>query len=225
MDTTIRPISENDNGMSNNINLNNNVNGIEAITPFNNNQINNPNNIVTPNANLNNSYQKPITNFESNLNNQEMFGNNVAAPQQSQNIYSNTIQPIPETTNYVEQPYQQVNNNILPQNPMSNPYSSINAQNTMNSFMDMGNMQNYNQNNTTIPTPVNQIPTPQPVTPQPIMNGINNNTQMMNQNYGNNMANQQMNQNMPSTEQPGMITNSNIPVNFVFGPQNNNQNM
>lgn len=73
-----------------------------------------------------------------------------------------------------------------------------------------------NANNTTVPQP---IPVPQQVVPQPIMQQQYNGQQMMQPNYQQPM--QGMTQNMQ--EQPSAT--SPLPINFVYGPQNNNQNM
>ena len=73
---------------------------------------------------------------------------------------------------------------------------------------------------TTIPQPVNPttIPTPQPVQPQPIITNMQNSPQIMNgPNY-----NQPMQQ--PSHIE-ATVNQTSQPINFVYGPQNNNQNM
>jgi hypothetical protein len=82
-------------------------------------------------------------------------------------------------------------------------------------------------NTVTIPQPVNPIPVPQPVMPQPIMTNQMQSPEPMRPMPTYNM-NQQVsnlngfvgNQNM---QQPMQAQNS--PINFVYGPQNNNQNM
>lgn len=87
-------------------------------------------------------------------------------------------------------------------------------------------------NNATIPQPVNPVPIPQPVNPQPIMQEQYNQVQAMQ------TPNYTMPQPMPTMAQPiqesqpvgGLQPEQNSQmapqsVNFVFGPQSNNQNM
>ena len=110
-----------------------------------------------------------------------------------------------------EMPIAQPEKN-MPQNINYNMQSIIPQPIENNNFVN-------NLNNTTIPQPVNVIPMPQPVNAQPIMQNTFNNQQMSQPNYGNQM-----------TPQPEMMNQSiqsipNQPINFVYGPQNNNQNM
>ena len=207
MDTTIRPISENNNNnnLSYNEPINNNMNGIRE-------------------QNQNNSYQQqPMSNFGNNINNQEMFGRNIT-PQQNINNYPNLNSSM-QQPNYGQSFPTQTNNFGPQQNPMPNQYPNVNNQNSMNQSMPMGNNNynnnmNFNQNNTTVPTPVNPMQTPQPVRPQSILNGVNNMEQPMGQNFV------PTPKPTPSTPiKPNQTQINGTPVSFVFGPKDNNQNM
>ena len=57
------------------------------------------------------------------------------------------------------------------------------------------------------------------------MPGTYNNQQMMGLTNGNPMTNQQMNQNVRPQPMQNQPLPNGMPVNFVYGPQNNNQNM
>lgn len=122
------------------------------------------------------------------------------------NIISTPIQPMngqPQFEQIAQPMTMQTNNNMM-----------SNSQN--NNF---GINPNFMPNNNMIPQPVNMVTTPQPVKPQSIMNSNGyNQPNMMSQPQSNY---QQSNQNMGQPQQ----TANQLPVNFVFGPQNNNQNM
>ena len=103
---------------------------------------------------------------------------------------------------------------VQPMPEQMQPYN-LPPQNQMQQNNSVGMMPNFTTNSNTIPQPMNSIPTPQPVNPQPIMNSNTyNQPATPEQNY------QQSNPNM-GIGQPA----NQMPVNFVFGPQNNNQNM
>ena len=108
------------------------------------------------------------------------------------------MQPLPSQINVI----QPVTETMMP-----SPVPMVN-----NNFAQTPN---FIPNNVTIPQAVNPIPAPQPINPQSIQN---------NPNQAGNM--QQMNMMQPN---PNMIqpTQNTIPqpINFVYGPQNNNQNM
>ena len=233
------PIDPTQNQMNNNIgmNFNNNLNNttIEPINQMNNleqNQIignfnqqqipvngtiptginiqNNPQPIenVLPNNNQEPMYQplseqtpviapQPIPNFGNNqtpienIYNQNQ-GNNFVNMQQNQ---EQNIIPTPDYNNVQmqeQQPYE--NNNIIGQ-------------------------PTFNQPNTTIPQPINVIPTPQPVNPQPIMQNHTTEQQMLQSNFNNQSI---PNNPIPQTNPQQPV---NQPINFVYGPQGNNQNM
>ena len=106
---------------------------------------------------------------------------------------------------------------------------------------------NYNQNNNnygitntipnqgTLPQPVNPIPVPTPIMPQPIMANQMQRPESMVQMPTHNITQQVPNQNVfignQNPPQPMVQANQQqmstpmAPVNFVYGPQNNNQNM
>ena len=127
-----------------------------------------------------------------------------------------------------------MNNNNMAQNNQGMIMPNINLQPEMNmmpsnNFNNMTPIQpmvqdnnnfvgqsNFNQNNTTIPQPINVIPTPQPISPQPIMQNNMNEQPMMQPNFNNQMF---------QPEQQAQVETMNQPINFVYGPQNNNQNM
>lgn len=93
---------------------------------------------------------------------------------------------------------------------------------------NQGVIPNFIQNNTTIPQPLNPMPTPQPVMSEPIMSSPMmqegyNQPQMMQPNLGQSM--QQQTPNIPIGQPVGSTSTAQTqPVNFVYGPQNN-QNM
>ena len=231
------------NGMINTPNTNNENNlGINNITPLEpistmpvgvNNTMNNPSPIenIIPNNIQEPMYQplseqtpviqpRPVPNFNNfSNNNQEMVTPIENALNQSNpNYISQMGQPNFNQPNIMQDSMQseQVLNPISGFNNMPNPMpASMNNSNI--------NMSNYNQNNTTIPEPVNSVPTPQPVNPQPIMQSMYNNGPVMQPNNFNNPV-PQPNLNQQQTQfPPNQLPNQ--PINFVYGPQNNNPNM
>lgn len=228
------------NNIPNNQNMNNNLNNmnINNMIPtqqmtsmmVNNNEVNNrqPVETIIPNINQESMYRPlqdqqtvvapmPVPNYEnSSNNNPEIVNqmNNLSQPMQP--IYN---QPMPVQDNKNSEPMMNtIPNYNEPVPMMSQPNTNFNN----------GNFSAYNQNNITNPEPINYIPTPQPVNPQPIMPGINNNVQLNQPNFNNQPQTmmQQPNFNQPQPmmpQQPNQINNQ--PVSFVFGPQNNGQNM
>ena len=189
--------------------------------------MNNPSPVenVIPNTNSEPMYQplseqtpiispRPVPNFPNMTNNNpemvipQMDNNNLNT--NNQNVVPPMSQPNynqPVVTQETLVPNQMANYNVP--NQMSQPMN--------NSFT---NVPNYPQSNTTTPEPVNSIQTPQPINPQPIVQGMYNNNQMMPQNYGQTMP--QPSYNQPTVQEQPI---QNQPINFVYGPQNNNQNM
>ena len=141
-------------------------------------------------------------------------------------------QPVPNFSNS----YNQTNVDTV--NPSSNMTQTINNNVVNNIPLESTNQQvvPMQQNTMTIPQPVNPqpIPVPQPVVPEPIMAQPQYNSQpmpiqpnvAMPQNYlqtpiQNTVPQPQVQQQMQ--EPPVNIPQQ--PINFVYGPQNNNQNM
>lgn len=168
------------------------------------NMINNPQPVETliPNIQEAPVYQ-PLSEQKPNIPAQPAynFSNNVntmpmgGTPVVQPTIQETTIEPTPSYN-------QPINPSMLPEN---NTYG-----------MNATPMSNYNQNIATIPTPVSTIQTPQPVNPQHIMPNSYNNVQSIPQPNVEPMSQQAPAQNQTTTPQP---------LNFVFGPQNNNPNM
>lgn len=157
---------------------------------------------------------------------------NFSAMQSPVNNGFNQVQPMPVNNIQPESnPY-----NVIP--PVSQPINGqpemIMPEQVLNQTQIYNNMQPQIQsndnnftgmptNNTTIPQPVNPIPAPKSVMPEPmIIQGNYNQTEAMQQNLG-------------QSQLMGQSGNTNInqpvqnvipqPINFVYGPQNNNQNM
>ena len=165
---------------------------------------------------------QPVPNYSNMSNNRQMmnpinnnFNGNMQNYNQNNGTIPSQVMPTHASVQVNSQPMmanpmnngmnQNYNNQMKPQQPVNNNFN--------------GNMQNYNQNNATIPSPVMPIPAPMPVNPQPIMYNAYNQTQSV----GAPLQNQPL-PNMNSQQQSNNPTPQN-PVNFVFGPQNNNQNM
>ena len=213
---------------------NNNLTQTEPVstTPIgvNTNMMNNPSPIesVVPNINPEPIYQplseqkpvippQPIPNINNIPNNNQRMINPI---EDALNINNQNINLQMGQTTY-NQPVPMTN--PIPSEPIVNQNSNFtNQQNGMSGTMNNNmNMSNYYQNNTTIPEPVNVIPTPQPVNPQPITQGIYNNVPTSGaNNYNQTIPQQNLNQQQSVTQQT-----PNQPINFVYGPQNNNQNM
>lgn len=227
------PIPQVQNGFNQNVMMAQNVNPVVTeptpvpvnIIPTNNiNQMNNPMPVenVVPRVEPEPMYQplseqkpiiapQPIPNFGDPVNNiqQPIIQNN------TQNLQN--VVPTPVST-----PSPQMNANQPMQFNNESMMNNYNIQNNIASTptgIDNSQMiPNMNQN-VTIPQPINNttIPTPQPVMPQPIMTNTYNNTSMMGeQNY---------NQPMPQSHIESTVNQTSQPINFVYGPQNNNQNM
>ena len=105
--------------------------------------------------------------------------------------------------------------NIIP-TPAYNNVQIPPQQQENNNFVGL---QTFNQQNTTIPQPINTIPTPQPVKPQPLMQNNIPEQQIVQPNFNN--------QGMQNGSMPQMVPQQpvNQPINFVYGPQSDNQNM
>ena len=119
-----------------------------------------------------------------------------------------------------------------PPQPMQNPepmdQMPIYNQNTNMQGNNNYGVPNMIPNPVTIPQQVNPIPAPQPVIPQPIMTNQMQSPEPMGHMPIYNMNQQVSNQNpqqpmMQQTQQP--MQTPMAPINFVYGPQNNNQNM
>jgi hypothetical protein len=196
------------------------------VVPTNNmNQMNNPMPVenVVPRVEQESMYQplseqkpiiapQPIPNFNEPSNNggQPVMSN---SPQNIQNIVPTPVLTINNQMN---------NNQMAPMvnEPMMNPIENYNITNNAPQ-MGFANTQMAPSMNqlTTVPQSVNPttIPTPQPVQPQPIMTNAYNNQQMMGvSNY---------NQPSPQSHIEATVNQTAQPINFVYGPQNNNQNM
>ena len=247
-------INQMGNGMINQPNDNQSMGTIPQpmISPLtqqnNNNQMNNPQPVenIAPKEMQEPMYQtldeqkphfapQPIPNFDTikemqsessqMMNNQMPLGNTNIMNQQPM------IQVIPQPTQY--QP--EIQNQTNPQQ-MSNYNQNINMQDNNNYGIP-----NVIPNQGTIPQPVNPIPNPQPVIPQPIMtnqmtnpepmgqmSNYNMNQPLQNQNgfTGNQMRQNMMQQNSQPMNMQQQMQKPISPINFVYGPQNNNnQNM
>ena len=232
------PQQNQNNGMINSSNINNeNHMGINNITPLEptstmpvgvNNTINTPNPIenIIPNNMPEPIYQplseqtpfvqpRPVQTFNNfPNNNQEM----VTPIENTLNQSNPNFIPQMGQSNFNQQNIMQdsmQNESVVNYIPGSN-----NISNSMTPPMNNNNINvpNYNQNNTTTPEVINAVPMPQPVNTQPIMHGMYNNGPLMQPNNFNNPMPQQ-NLNPQQTQLP------NQPINFVYGPQNNNPNM
>ena len=241
-------INQMGNGMNNQQNDNQSMGTIpqpmtSLLTPQNNNNLmNNPQPIenIIPKEVQEPMYQPleeqtphfaphPIPNFETMkeiqsespqmMNNQMPLGNPNMMNQQPM------IQVIPQPTQY--QP--EIQNQTNPQQ-MSNYNQNINMQDNNNYGIP-----NVIPNQGTIPQPVNPIPNPQPVIPQPIMTNPEPMVQMTNYNMnqtlpnpngfvGNQMGQNMMQQNSQPMNMQQPMQKPISPINFVYGPQNNNNN-
>lgn len=228
------PIPQMQNGFNQNMMSSQNVSPVVTeptpvainVMPTNNmNQMNNPMPVenVVPRVEQEPMYQplseqkpiiapQPIPNFSEPANNipQPVIPN---APQSLSNMGQTPVETSLPQMN-VNQPMQ------FNSEPLMNQVPNYNISNNV-SQMGMDNSQmlpNMNQN-ITIPQPINNttIPTPQPVMVQPIMNNINNNPQMMGE--------QSYNQPVQQSHIESTVNQSSQPISFVYGPQNNNQNM
>ena len=173
---------------------------------------------------------QPIPNFEKNneiqyqspqmMNTQMSIGNQNMMNQQP------IIQTIPQQTNM--QPEMQHQDQMM-------QIPNYNQNQNMNGINNYG-IPNIIPNQNVIPQPVSPIPAPQQVIPQPIMTNQMQNPEPMGQQPMYNMNQQVSNQNgyianqniqqQPTIQQnPQQMQMPNSPINFVYGPQNNNQNM
>ena len=154
------------------------------------------------------SEQKPTFNSKTVPNYTQPVNDTLNQMNQSQsNIMlqqENSIQ------NVIPTPIAQMNQNVVEPMNQTMQQNNMPTQYQMQQNNNIGMMPN-NTNNNTIPQPVNSIQTPQPINPQSIMSSNGYNQYGMNQQPSQNIGNQQ-----PTNK---------LPVNFVFGPQNNNQNM
>lgn len=237
-----------DNGLINQMNNNQNSGTIPQSITYggelqnNNNLINNPQPVenIVPEQVQEPMYQpleeqkphftpQPIPSFDTMkeeqnqnlqiMNNQMLLGNQNMMNQQT------VMQAIP-------QPMMQPNTQQM-QNPEPMGQMSIYNQNANTQENNNNGMANMIPNPRTIPQPVNPIPVPQPVIPQPVMTNQMHNPEPMGQMPTYNMNNQVLNQNgfvgNQNSQQPMMQPNPQpapmAPINFVYGPQNNNQNM
>ena len=223
--------------LNNGNNINTNMTPVEPIstTPvsINTNMINNPSPVenIVPNVNPEPMYQplseqkpifspRPIPNYDNTQNNNQEMINPIENSLSSNNL--NVIPPMGQfnfnQTNQTPEPTQpEPTVNPIPN--FNNIQSSMPTPTNNNSM----NIPNYGQNNQTIPEPINVIPTPQPVTPQSIMSNVYNNGPVIQpNNYNQQMPQQTINQ-QQAPAQPNIAANQ--PINFVYGPQSNNQNM
>lgn len=244
-----QPMPEQTNQMNSNMGMNYNMNNNfqTQIQPQTQNITNNQ----IPNNNINNTINQAITQPQP-VQFGPTISEPINIPQAVENIIPNISQesmyqplseqtpvippqPVPDFSsaqgqvnmeNIQEQPQLinpnlNVNNNMIPtplniQTPeaMYNQTLNANYQVPQVENNNFGIVQNYQPNNTTIPQPITNptpIPTPQPVNPQTIMPGTYNQPQPI-QNY-----------NQPVQGQPVQSTPQ--PINFIYGSQNNNQNM
>lgn len=185
---------------------------------------------ITPNTNPEPMYQplseqKPVIpphpvpgiQAPAMINNQELSQSNFNVIDNNQNISNqNNIPNMMPNSGMQQNIMMPPNMNQMP--PYNNSASMPQPMENNNNVIGP----NYNQNNTTIPQPVSPIPIPQPVNPQPIMNTSYNQPSMMPQSYPQPMPN---NNQVAQGNQPPLTTSPKQPVNFVFGPQNNNPNM
>lgn len=230
------------NQMNNNMNLGTNINNLnnQIQQPFNNN-VQVPQNL----GNFNNQNQMvPEQSMQMNFttNNNPIPVENLEPTKKVEPIYQPLseqkpiIAPHPVLTFSTQQNNQSMNilstennQNIAPQVP-SFTYGQATQQSYMqeNQIKEQGNYQiqepqqqtisngnfvntpNFNQSNITIPEPINStIPVPQPIRPQTIAQN----------NYGQEYHAQQMNQPIQQNLQ------QQAPIGFVYGTQQNNQNM
>lgn len=214
----------------------------------NNNQMNNPQPVenIAPKEIQEPMYQpldeqkphfapQPIPNFEAMKEIQSesspMMNNQMSLSNQNMINQPPMMQVIPQPMQYQPEILNQSNTQ-----PMSNYNQNINMQDNNNYGIP-----NVIPNQGTIPQPVNPIPNPQPVIPQPIitnqmqkpepmvqMTNYNMNQTLPNQNsfVGNQMGQNNMQQNPHPMNMPPQMQKPISPINFVYGPQNNNnQNM
>lgn len=227
------------NDMSNNLNINNENNmgmnnggPLETISTMPlgvNNTINNSSPIenIVPNPSQESMYQplseqkpviqpRPIPNFNNiQNNNQEMINPIENALNSSNPNYIPQMGP-----NFNQQNHMQNEPSINPMQGFNNVQPPIPG--SMNNNNNI-NIPNYSQNNNTIPEPVNVVPIPQQVNPQQIMqNTYNNGPLTPSNNYNQSMGQPNLNQQQVPLQQN---QSTNQPINFVYGPQSNNQNM
>lgn len=180
-----------------------------------------------------NNNPQPVENVVPNIEQESMYQplseqKPVIAPQPipsfgTQNQSNQVVpQPIVDNTNVQVASVPQIDLSVGNMGSMM-PNSGINQASSYNVGASMpmdnnsfGNVSNSLPNNMTIPQPVNPIPVPQPVTPQPIMQQQYNSQPEMQPNYGQPI--QSVGQTMPEQQMSQ-------PINFVYGPQNNNQGM
>lgn len=228
------------------MNLNNMDTTIRPIDPINNNiplqqpmVYNQPQVMQTMNAPvevINNP--QPVENITQNITQEPMYQplseqKPVFAPKPIPD-YSN-MQPINETPNLVNTNQSEINTlNAIPPIQSTTPNqirSNINETTMNNSQMynvqqpesiqnnNFGTIPNFIPNNTTIPQPVNSVTEPNLIPSQPTTQNSYNQPGVMPQNLNQSQPSEQQNINMV---QPGINPQ---PINFVYGPQNNNQNM
>lgn len=175
---------------------------------------------------------KPIPSFEAIKEAQNQSPQMINNPQSVVN--QNVMNPQP-MMQVVPQPMMQQSQQQMQSPETIGPMPNYNQNTNMQGNNNYG-MPNMIPNQVTIPQPVNPIPVPQPVMPQQIVTNQMQNQEPMGPMPTYNM-NQQVsnlngfvgNQNMQQppmiqqTQQPMQMPNS--PINFVYGPQNNNQNI
>lgn len=158
---------------------------------------------------------QPVPNFSNNIQQTTNTEQNQAITMPN-NLGTNTIptfSTIPTSTQPIQaQPTQIISESTL---NYANPQMTAIVNNSS------GTVPNFVPNNTTIPTPINPTPIPEPksVIPQPIVQENYSQTSMMQSNLE--MQTNQQQTNIP--QQGQTVTPPSI--NFVYGPQNNNQNM
>lgn len=221
------------------------------INPMNNNQNmgtipqptvsdNQPQNIVNT---MNNP--QPVENIVTNMGAEPMY------QPLSEQIPNIPPQPVPtfdamQSQNIQEQPTiinNQMGNNLnTGNNQFTNPQPVMNNQQSMMTNQmtleqsQFTQMPNYNTQSNMIQNQ-GTIPVPQPIMPEPIVTNQMTSEQSqfaqmpnynMNQPMQNNTPNNMIQQNVPTNPQMSQMTQAQqqqAPINFVYGPQNNNQNM
>lgn len=231
MNTTVTPLNQ-----INNIPLQGTQSNITEPTPINyaNNQIGVMNAINPVNNTVSNSVAEPM--YQPLSEQKPIIAPqpipNFSNMQPSVNIEQNQIPIMP---NNLEESNIQTFNAIPPVTPTIQPQpvqmppeQTLNSMSTYNADSQVQPIENSNSgvvpnfipNNTTIPTPINPSPIiePKQVIPQPIEQVNYSQLPPMQQNSG-----VQPNQQLQTPVQQQVIPQQ--PINFVYGSQNNNQNM
>lgn len=232
-----QPLNDNFQNQQNLGNFNNNLNSVVTEQPM---QMN-----FQANAGANNNNPIPVENIVQNTTSESIYqplseqkpliaphpaptfsniqNNQLMNNAQVENVQS-TIPQVSAPTYEQQSIHQMAQPSFVPETKIIQPNNYQNStQQPDLSNSNLGNIPNFNQTNTTIPEPINNnVSIPQPVRPQSIMQETYNNQSMMQNNYG--QINQPQTMNQP-TQQPSTQPTTSAPINFVYGPQQNNQNM